>query len=563
MLLLLSLLALLTPPAPTTAARLRLAFGSCNKQFEDQSFWKTIQDRRPDSFLWLGDVVYADDRQTHLGPYLTPSSKKQLAGDGHTSSCIRYPYVCFNGSTPEHLRGLLGHLAADTHYRGLRESLAVPPFGIWDDHDMGLNDGDRRYVHRDVNQRIFLDFLGEKADSPRRRRRGLYGRKQLLGGRVVVHMLDVRFHRVPYGDDGPDRQTARDLQAPRDFLGEDQWAWLERSLRGAAEDPRVAVNIVATGLQVMRPFPGIGEVWGRHPGAKERLLDLLVGSRARGVVLLSGDVHMAQLSKAHCAATLSTTTSATATAAGSSSSSDSTDTATAAGGAAAANNNDELAPIFEVTSSGLTHAVDDMPAGPLSSVIVGAGLWWAGQGHLAAPTWFGRNFGELDIEVFDDHPGAHDGAGEGAGEGAGDIEGGKKEQKGQGQPASGDDGGSRHSNVVLNATAATGSSQGAVLVGGGAAARVTARIISLAPGGLLSTRTMGQVVIEQDVVTPGKATATATADPADGVRCVVPPPANISALSPTVIFTAFAGLLLLSVRYIAARKSGLGKAKVA
>ena len=74
---------------------------------------------------------------------------------------------------------------------------------------------------------------------------------------------------------------------------------------------------------------------------------------------------------------------------------------------------------------------------------------------------------------------------------------------------------------------------------------------------------MGKVVIEQDVVTPGKATATATADPAD-VRCVVPPPsANISALSPTVIFTAFAGLLLLSVRYIAARKSGLGKAKVA
>lgn len=38
----------------------RIAFGSCNKHDRDQSYWRRIRDRKPDLWVWLGDIVYAD-----------------------------------------------------------------------------------------------------------------------------------------------------------------------------------------------------------------------------------------------------------------------------------------------------------------------------------------------------------------------------------------------------------------------------------------------------------------------------------------------------------------------
>ena len=39
---------------------LRLAFGSCNKQYKSQEYWDDIVNNvNPNMFLWMGDVVYA------------------------------------------------------------------------------------------------------------------------------------------------------------------------------------------------------------------------------------------------------------------------------------------------------------------------------------------------------------------------------------------------------------------------------------------------------------------------------------------------------------------------
>jgi len=74
-------------------------------------------------------------------------------------------------------------------------------------------------------------------------------------------------------------------------------------------------------------------------------------------VLLSGDVHMAQLGAVRCGDTV----------------------------------------IHELTSSGLTHSVGDF--GPAAAAVAGLLLWIFPQTHLLAATHFGRNFGELDIVV--------------------------------------------------------------------------------------------------------------------------------------------------------------------
>ena len=40
--------------------------------------------------------------------------------------------------------------------------------GVWDDHDMGKNDGGSEFAFKDRNRDIFLDFIGEPKDSERR-----------------------------------------------------------------------------------------------------------------------------------------------------------------------------------------------------------------------------------------------------------------------------------------------------------------------------------------------------------------------------------------------------------
>lgn len=41
--------------------------------------------------------------------------------------------------------------------------------GIWDDHDYGINNGDMTYYNKNLTRRLFLDFIEEPEQSPRRK----------------------------------------------------------------------------------------------------------------------------------------------------------------------------------------------------------------------------------------------------------------------------------------------------------------------------------------------------------------------------------------------------------
>lgn len=47
----------------------------------------------------------------------------------------------------------------------------TPIIGIWDDHDYGINDGGNEFSNREASQEVFLDFIGEPKDSPRRKQK--------------------------------------------------------------------------------------------------------------------------------------------------------------------------------------------------------------------------------------------------------------------------------------------------------------------------------------------------------------------------------------------------------
>lgn len=332
------------------AAATRIAFGSCNKQYEDQSYWRTVTARRPDVWLWSGDTVYGDRVAVRW-----PAPEE----DGTVASCM-LNFLCFWGATPEGLREGYVHQLAEPAYQELLSNVSVV-LGTWDDHDMGLNNGDGRYRWREESQHAFLDFLGEPQDSPRRAQKGVWGREVIpLKGAAavsnrsaptaVVHVLDVRSGKTPYGS-----WRAEDRG---DYLGEAQWKWLEESLAKAARQG-AAVNVVVSGIPFLRTWPPVVEVWGRFKPARRRLLETLAASGAKGLVLVSGDSHIAELNAVECGASR----------------------------------------IYDVTSSGLTHSLGGLPWA--LQVLARFVLWLYPQQHLAAPTYFGRNFGELDIEVDD------------------------------------------------------------------------------------------------------------------------------------------------------------------
>lgn len=268
---------------------LRLAFGSCSTTNREQPLWPAIRARTPDVFLWLGDIVYADTPIFYK--WRRPATLDAIAAE-YATQLSTNEYLAFISS-------------------GGRDGRAPLVTGVWDDHDLGVNDADVRVpeAFKNASQALLLDFLGESRDSPRRSRTGVYGawdievpadggRARLvaegsarapaesLAQRVRLVLLDVRTNRAPWGG------------ASHDLLGAAQWAWLEEALLDGAR-AGAAVTVIGSGIQVIAPGdPPVTEEWARAPGALARLVSLLAHTRTRGAIFVSGDVHFAELNVA-------------------------------------------------------------------------------------------------------------------------------------------------------------------------------------------------------------------------------------------------------------------------
>lgn len=235
----------------------RIAFGSCANQTKPQPFWRVIADQKPQLFIFCGDNVYADTEDMEI-----MNRRYQMLGDKEG-------------------------------YQALKE--ICPVLATWDDHDYGVNDGGRDYPMRKQASEIMLDFFEVPLDDPRRSRDGIYGAKVFgpEGRRVQVVLLDTRFFRSPLNRVG--RRDVRGPYAPMEkpgstMLGEAQWAWLEKTLRQPAE-----LRVVVSSIQVVSSEHG-WESWGNLPRERQRLFDLIAKTEANGVIFISGDRHLAELS---------------------------------------------------------------------------------------------------------------------------------------------------------------------------------------------------------------------------------------------------------------------------
>ena len=229
--------------APAGPARFRLAFGSCARRarYPVQPIWRAIEQAQPDLFLWAGDAIYADS----LDPAILAEEYRRQR------------------DLPE-----------------IRRFMATTPqFCIWDDHDYGLNDQDRRHPGKLAALEIFRRYWPNPAaglpETP-----GAFFRWS--HGGVDIFCLDVRYYRDP--NEEPDRPG-------KTMLGAAQRQWLLDGLKSS----RAPFKVLVSGSGWNDGKPEGADSWSSFTHERDALLDAVMAQGISGVILLSGDTHFGEM----------------------------------------------------------------------------------------------------------------------------------------------------------------------------------------------------------------------------------------------------------------------------
>jgi alkaline phosphatase D len=272
-----------TAPAADDADEVRLAFGGdvagqnvCRDAAEGFPIMDTIRRSRPDVFVGLGDMIYADNACNTPGRY----GNVQVPGPG--------PAV--------DLPGFWAHWRYNRADAASQRLLASTGYvGVWDDHEV-LNDFGPLHdtvggVHLlPIGLNAFLDYtpIAIAANTPKRLYRSLPWGKHL-----ELFVLDTRQYR--------DANSASDsTNRPKTMLGREQLTWLKESL--AASDATWKVIVSSVPMSIPTGFPATNgrDGWANFDqttGFEQELLDVLgfmERSGIRNTIWITTDVHFAE-----------------------------------------------------------------------------------------------------------------------------------------------------------------------------------------------------------------------------------------------------------------------------
>lgn len=193
-------------------------------------------------------------------------------------------------------------------YARLVEATSV--YGIWDDHDYGKNNAGKEFEKKAETRDLLFDFLGVPSDNSSWSREGAYQSYKIekAGVTLKLILLDCRYFR----DEAKIVNGKYQKLEGYDILGENQWSWLEQELSLNDAD----IHFIANGIQVI-PEEHKYEKWANFPSSRKRFFDLLSKHTPNIPILLSGDRHISEVS--------------------------------------AINIESYSEPLYEITSSGLTH----------------------------------------------------------------------------------------------------------------------------------------------------------------------------------------------------------------
>lgn len=220
----------------------RIVFGSCYDQArmaqEGGIVFRKMRERNADAVIFLGDFPY--------------SSAGRLAELRSGHRLIRE-----NG-----------------HFSALASS--VPLYAIWDDHDFGENDADGSNRYKDEALQAFAEYW-PNPENKDRGEKGIY--TSFLINDVEVFLLDTRYH-------------ASQSKAAPALLGERQFAWLCQGL--AKSEARY--KLIASGVPLASDNRD-GWSGDYFQAERDRLFSCIAENRVSGVVMISGDLHRAEVNR--------------------------------------------------------------------------------------------------------------------------------------------------------------------------------------------------------------------------------------------------------------------------
>lgn len=239
------------PESKTTT----IAFGSCVKEYLDAPIFNDIVNDNPDIFVWLGDMVY---------------------GDTENMDTLESKY---------------NRLLQKPEYQNLVRS--TPIIGVWDDHDYGVNDGNKYYPKKAESKLLALDFLDAPKTDERYKRNGLYSSHRIeSNGKIIkIILLDTRYFQDSLSRDTKTRNKYL-INKSGDILGNKQWEWLEEELK----DTKMDLCIIGSGIQFIAK-DHYYEKWANFPTARNKMFELLKVNNNKPVLFISGDRHIAEISQ--------------------------------------------------------------------------------------------------------------------------------------------------------------------------------------------------------------------------------------------------------------------------
>lgn len=273
-----------TAPRGRDPVPVRLAWGGdlagqgvCRDAREGFPIFAHLLAERPDVFVGLGDMIYADDVCHPIGYYGNP----QVPGEFGPAA---------------DLDGFRAHWRYNREDPGLRVLLASTPYvAVWDDHEI-VNDAGPHHDTREappyragvpllpLARRAFVEW------NPLRPEQVLF-RRLRWGRHLELFVLDTRSYRDPNG--APDTATV-----PKTLLGTAQRRWLEQKLAASNATWKVIVSSVPLAIPTGSLETG-RDGWaddGSDGGFERELLALLEQLRhaeVRNLVWLTTDVHFA------------------------------------------------------------------------------------------------------------------------------------------------------------------------------------------------------------------------------------------------------------------------------
>ncbi|MBI2082420.1 MAG: alkaline phosphatase family protein [Deltaproteobacteria bacterium] len=238
--------------------KFRFVFSSCfREKFKPHHVFEAIQKESPDFVALLGDSIYADSDGDL-------NKKKEREGS---------PLEAFRGKYQRNLDGHFQNL-----FRG------IPVAAIWDDHDYGMNNGDRNYHFKVVSRSVFKEtFPRYPFVEPQQ---GLYYQFRISD--VDFFALDTRWYRSSIFEKDGGRKT---------MLGKRQLKWLLKALK-ESEEHGIPLKVIFSsvswndfGGDRPRDRPEAIDSWAGYKKERQKILDFIKENSIRGVLVLSGDQH--------------------------------------------------------------------------------------------------------------------------------------------------------------------------------------------------------------------------------------------------------------------------------